>query len=122
MSVALARVEPVETRASSSQFLTFTLADELFAVPIESIREVIEFHGITHIPLAPPVVPGVLNLRGVVIPIVDLSVRFGRAPTPVGRRTCVIVVEMQFEEGVLPIGVIVDSVSEAREAGPEQLE
>ena len=121
---ALAKVSPTEERAAvvTSQYLTFTLASELFAVPIETIREVIEFHGITRIPLAPAAVPGVLNLRGQVIPIVDLSVRFGRAPTAVGRRTCVIVVEMMFEEGMQPIGVIVDSVSEALEATPGQLE
>ena len=121
---ALARISPVAERPpdATSQYLTFTLGTELFAVPIETIREVIEFHGLTRIPLAPAVVPGVLNLRGQVIPIVDLSVRFGRAPTVVGRRTCVIVVEMMFEDAMQPIGVIVDSVSEAREATSVQLE
>jgi purine-binding chemotaxis protein CheW len=115
--------DPGADRArEASQYLTFMLGAELYAVPIASIREVVEFHGLTRIPLAPSVVPGVLNLRGAVVPVVDLSARFGRAPMTIGRRTCVVVVEMQIAEGVYPLGVIVDSVSEALEVEAHQLE
>lgn len=122
---ALARrpVELVESLAgSTSQFLTFTLGSELFAVPIETVREVVEFHGLTRIPLSPPVVPGVLNLRGAVVPVVDLAERFARKAVEVGRRTCVVVIEIADQEGLTSVGVIVDSVSEAIEVEPSQIE
>lgn len=108
--------------ARSLQYLTFFLSGELYAVPIETIREVVEFQGLTRIPLAPPAVPGVLNLRGAVVPVVDLSVRFGRAATEVGRRTCVVIVEAETEEGLQAVGLIVDAVSEALEIAAHQLE
>jgi len=122
-SEALTRIEPhASERADSLQYLTFLLGSDLFAVPIGTIREVIEYHGLTRVPLSPPTVPGVLNLRGAVVPVVDLCVRFGRAPTATGRRTCVVVVEMPGEEGMQLVGVLVDSVSEALEVEPDQLE
>jgi purine-binding chemotaxis protein CheW len=108
--------------ASRSQYLTFMLADELFAIPISLVREVVEFQGMTRIPLTPPALPGVLNLRGSVVPLVDLSVRFGRAPTRVSRRTCVVVVELPAQTELSHVGVIVDSVSEALEVEERQLE
>jgi purine-binding chemotaxis protein CheW len=108
--------------AASAQYLTFVLGSELFALPIARVREVIEVHGLTRMPLSPNVVPGVLNLRGAVIPVVDLSARIGRLPTAVGRRSCIIVVEVEDEGAVAPVGVLVDAVSEAREVAPHQLE
>lgn len=122
MGFALARSpEPSHTFAAS-QYLTFTLGTELYAVPIASIREVVEFHGLTEIPLTSPVVPGVLNLRGSVVPVIDLSARFGRPSSPIGRRTCVIVVETLVNDAREALGVIVDSVSEALEVDESQLE
>jgi purine-binding chemotaxis protein CheW len=106
----------------TSQYLTFMLAEELFAIPISLVREVVEFQGMTRIPLTPAALPGVLNLRGAVVPLVDLSVRFGRAPTRVSRRTCVVVVELSVEAERSHVGVIVDSVSEALEVDENQLE
>jgi purine-binding chemotaxis protein CheW len=106
----------------TSQYLTFKLAEELFAVPISRVREVVEFQGMTRIPLSPPALPGVLNLRGAVVPLVDLSVRFGRPPTRFSRRTCVVVVELPVEAELSHVGVIVDSVSEALEVDERQLE
>jgi purine-binding chemotaxis protein CheW len=100
----------------------FNLRDASYAVPIESIREVVEFESLTRMPLAPPVVPGVLNLRGAVIPVVDLSVRIGGPPSKISRRTCVIIVEVRAEDGLQPLGVIVDAVSEALEVEARQLE
>jgi purine-binding chemotaxis protein CheW len=108
--------------AGGSQYLTFVIGSELFALPIARVREVIEVQGLTRMPLAPSVVPGVLNLRGAVIPVVDLSVRIGRLPTAMGRRSCIIVVEVEDEGTVAPIGVLVDAVSEALEVAAHQLE
>jgi purine-binding chemotaxis protein CheW len=126
MGNALARSTQVlassRSATVSSQYLMFNLRDASYAVPIESIREVVELHGLTRMPLAPAVVPGVLNLRGAVIPVVDLSVRIGGPPSQIGRRTCVIIVEMGVDEELQPLGVIVDAVSEALEVEARQLE
>lgn len=95
------------------QFLTFTLDGELFALGIARIREVVELAALTRIPMAPAAVPGVINLRGAVVPVVDLASRLGRERGRLSRRTCVIVVDATFEGGAHPIGLIVDGVREA---------
>jgi purine-binding chemotaxis protein CheW len=124
MGNALARSAPRTPNDSgpqaAGQYLMFNLGDACYAAPIASIREVVELQGLTRIPLSPAVVPGVLNLRGAVIPVVDLSVRIGGAVTMIGRRTCVIIVEMRADDG--PLGVMVDTVSEALEVEAHQLE
>jgi purine-binding chemotaxis protein CheW len=106
----------------SVQYLTFTLGAELFALPIAPIREIIEFQGLTEIPLTPAFLRGVINLRGAVVPVIDLSVRFGRAATEIGRRTCVVIVEVGLEDGVHPLGMIVDAVNEVLEVEPGRIE
>lgn len=125
MSQSLARRQAggaPRAAASSCQYLTFTVDHELFAAPIALVREVVEFQSITRIPLSPPVVPGVLNLRGAVVPVIDLAVRFGKNATQIGRRTCVVIVEMRVDEAVQPVGVLVDSVSEALEVSADRVE
>jgi purine-binding chemotaxis protein CheW len=126
MANALARSMPEVPNARDAQvagqYLMFNVRNTTYAVPIGSIREVVELQSLTRMPLAPAVVPGVLNLRGSVIPVVDLSVRIGGPPSPIGRRTCVIIVEMGPGEGLQPLGVIVDAVSEALEVEARQLE
>ena len=109
-------------KGGTLQYLTFTLGKELFAVPIAPIREIIEFHGLTEIPLSPPFMRGVINLRGAVVPVIDLSVRFGRPLTVVGRRSCVIIVEIMVDSLLQPIGVLVDAVSAVVDVEPEQIE
>src|SRR5450830_6748 len=80
------------------QFLTFVLADDVFAMPIENIREIIEFVGLTEVPLMPNFLRGVINLRGAVVPGIDLSVRFGRPLSVVGKRTCIVIMEVMQDE------------------------
>ena len=104
------------------RYLTFTLGGETFALAIERIREVIELAGMTRMPMAPKTVPGVINLRGVVIPVIDLAHRFGRGATRAARRTCVIVVELPCDGQLTPFGLIVDAVSEAIEVEPREME
>lgn len=93
------------------QFLTFVLADDVFAMPIENIREIIEFVGLTEVPLMPNFLRGVINLRGAVVPVIDLSVRFGRPLSVVGKRTCIVIMEVMQDEKLLLLGVMVDAVS-----------
>ncbi|EJN34240.1 chemotaxis signal transduction protein [Pseudomonas sp. GM78] len=94
------------------QFLTLTLGDELYALPIEHIREIIEFGGLTKIPMMPAFLRGVINLRGAVLPVVDLSVRFGHERTTIGRRTCIVIVEVVQDDEAQMLGIIVDAVNE----------
>lgn len=108
----------------TGQYLTFTLHGALYAAPIRDVHEVIEYAGITEVPLAPSAVPGVINLRGAVVPVVDLSVRFGGPRAVPGQRTCVVIVDLPGEgdEGRCTLGVIVDGVNEAIHAQGDQIE
>ncbi|WP_115716962.1 chemotaxis protein CheW [Gallaecimonas mangrovi] len=104
------------------QFLTLTLGDELFALPIAHIREIIEFGGLTEIPLMPAFLRGVINLRGAVVPVIDLSSRFGRARTEIARRTCIVIVEFEQDGRQQMLGIIVDAVNEVMDVAANQLE
>ncbi len=106
----------------TQQFLTLTLGEELYALPIEHIREIIEFGGLTEIPLMPAFLRGVINLRGAVVPVVDLSVRFGRERTAIGRRTCIVIVEVEQEDTTQLLGIIVDAVNEVLTVEANQVE
>jgi len=108
---AFARNKPPEVVVESRQFLTFLVGSESFAMPIDHIREIIEFGGLTEIPLMPSFLRGVINLRGAVVPVIDLSVRFGRTPTIFAKRTCIIIMELEQDEQSLLLGVMVDAVS-----------
>ena len=83
------------TVAEDHQYLTFLLSSELFAIPILNIKEIIEFGSLTEVPMMPGFIRGVINLRGSVVPVVDLSVRFGRGKTEVSRRTCIVIIEVE---------------------------
>jgi len=104
------------------QYLAFTLGGETFAMDIRSIREVIQFGGITDVPLTPPFIRGVINLRGSVVPVIDLFVRFGRAATEVAHRTCIVILELTQGEGTAELGVMVDNVSEVLSIGESEIE
>ncbi|MCO4858974.1 chemotaxis protein CheW [Herbaspirillum sp. WGmk3] len=106
----------------SRQFLTFLVGTESFAMPIASIREIIEFGGLTEVPLMPDFLRGVINLRGSVVPVIDLSVRFGRAPTVEAKRTCIIIMELVQDEQLLLLGVMVDAVSAVLSIGVDHIE
>lgn len=106
----------------SRQFLTFLVGTESFAMPIASIREIIEFGGLTEVPLMPDFLRGVINLRGSVVPVIDLSVRIGRAPTMEAKRTCIIIMELLQDEQLLLLGVMVDAVSAVLSIGVDHIE
>ncbi|MBV8035883.1 chemotaxis protein CheW [Roseateles sp.] len=113
------------TRAASglpSQYLTFSLAGETFAIGILSIKEIIQFRGLTEVPMMPRAVRGVINLRGAVVPVVDLALRFGKPASTAGRRSCIVIVEIA-DGGDSPVlGVMVDAVSEVIEIPPDEIE
>jgi purine-binding chemotaxis protein CheW len=104
------------------QYLSFDLSGETFAIGILHIKEIIEYGRLTVVPMMPPFIRGVINLRGSVVPVVDLSVRFGRDRTEVQRRTCIIILEVEAGEARQDIGVMVDAVNEVLEIGDDEIE
>lgn len=107
-----------------TQYLSFNLGKDRFALEIAPIREIIEYPGLTGIPMTPSFMRGVINLRGSVVPVIDLSARFGREPTDVGRRTCVVIVEVNAVAQAAPIsiGILVDGVNAVMDVESEQVE
>lgn len=95
-----------------NQYLTFFIRDEEYAVEILRVKEIIEFEHVTRVPTTPAHVRGVINLRGAVLPVVDLSAKFGNAETELTRTTCIVVVETRLNEELLTIGVVSSAVSE----------
>jgi len=104
------------------QFLTFMLGGEMFAMGILAIKEIIEYSTLTEVPMMPASVRGVINLRGAVVPVVDLSVRFGRTPAAVTKRTCIVIVEISLNDTRQDVGVVVDAVNEVLEIPAEDIE
>lgn len=109
--------------AEQSQYLTFSLRTEMFAIGILSIREIIEYGQLTEVPMAPAFIRGVINLRGAVVPVIDLSVRFGRPSTDNTKRTCIVIIEVSGDnDRQHSMGIVVDSVSEVLEINPADVE
>lgn len=103
------------------QYLAFTLGDTLFAIEILKIREIIELGMLTTVPMMPATLRGVINLRGVVVPVIDLSVRFGRAPTREARRTGIVILEVSAGPVPVVLGVMVDAVNEVMDILPHEI-
>lgn len=108
--------------SETSQFLTFGLAGETYGIGIKGIREIIEHGGLTKVPMMPNSVRGVINLRGNVVPVVDLSIRFGRKATEILHRTCIIIVEIESAHDLQSVGVLVDTVNEVIDLAPADIE
>jgi len=104
------------------QYLAFGLGGEAYAMEISYVKEVIQYGELTEVPLMPTFVRGVINLRGAMVPVIDLSVRFGRVPTEIARRSCIVILEVPQAEGSVVIGVIVENVSEVLELGEGDIE
>ena len=104
------------------QFLTFVLGEETFAIGILRIKEIIEYAGLTTVPMMPDCIKGVINLRGAVVPVLDLATRFGRKPATPTRRTCIVIVEVESDGAHQDIGVIVDAVNEVLEIPASEIE
>lgn len=106
----------------SQQYLTFFLGDEVFAMDIRCVREIIQYGSMTKVPLMPEFVRGVINLRGSVVPVIDLQSRFGRSRASVGKKTCVIIFDATVEDEKVELGLLVDSVSEVIEIALAHIE
>ena len=95
----------------SAQYLTFMLGGEAFGIGIMAVKEIIEFSGLTEVPMMPDAIRGVINLRGAVVPVMDLAARFGRPQSVAGKRTCIVIVELEHDGERQLTGVVVDAVS-----------
>ncbi len=103
-------------------YLTFTLEEELFAVDVAKVREVLDYTNITKIPRTPDYMRGVINLRGSVVPVIDLRLKFGMDKCERTINTCIIVLEIAFESELIVLGALADSVEEVFELEPSQIE
>lgn len=106
----------------TGKYLTFILADETYGISILKVKEIIGMMPITSVPRTPDFVKGVINLRGKVIPVIDLRLKFTMDSIPYSERTCIIVVEVDSESGTVLIGIVVDSVSEVVNIAQEEIE
>ncbi|CAG1066738.1 Chemotaxis protein CheW [uncultured bacterium] len=112
----------MENITETAQYLTFKLDEEVFALDISQVREVLDFTAITKVPRTPEFMRGVINLRGSVVPVVDMRLKFGMTRTEQTLSTCIIIVEINVENDRLILGALADSVQEVIELGPGQIE
>ncbi len=111
-----------QAAGSGGKFLTFTLGSEEYGVPVLKVREIIKVMDITQVPQVPDYVLGVINLRGKVIPVIDLRRKFGFAATEHTERTCIIVVDVDLASMRVMMGVVVDSVQEVLNVSESEIE
>ena len=113
---------PVEGIKRTATYLTFILGEEVFAVDVQKVREVLDFTSITKVPRTPDFMRGVINLRGRVVPVIDMRLKFGMEGTEEAVDTCVIVMEVCLDDETTVIGALADSVKEVFDLDPEQIE
>lgn len=106
----------------TNQYLTFKLDEEVFALDIRKVREVLEYTTVTKVPQTPPFMRGVINLRGGVVPVVDMRLKFGMEKTENTVNTCIIISEILIDEESTILGALADSVQEVIELEPSQIE
>ena len=109
-------------QGAEPQFLSFMLGQDMFAMGILAVREILEYAGVTPVPQMPPCISGVINLRGTAVPVLDLACRLEREPVPVSKRTCIIVVEVDGDAGAFVIGILVDAVNAVLDIPPSEVE
>jgi len=115
-------VQETQNADETQQYLTFELGGEVYAINILHIREIIEYGNLTEVPMVPDFISGVINLRGSVVPVIDLAIRFGKPATEITKRTSIVIIEITSAEQHLEIGVMVDIVNEVLEIDNDQIE
>jgi purine-binding chemotaxis protein CheW len=112
----------VASITKTTQYLTFKLGHEVFAVDVAQVREILDFTTVTKVPQTPDFMRGVINLRGSVVPVVDMRLKFAMSKTEKSVNTCIVVVEVVMDNETLVIGALADSVQEVIELEPGQIE
>jgi len=105
-----------------AKYLTFWLGEEVFAIDIRTVREIIQTRPMTSLPLMPHFVRGVINLRGAVLPVIDLQARFGRPPTEIGPKSCFVIFDSVSADERVELGLLVDAVREVIAIPAAQIE
>lgn len=121
MATALTEIQATPPGKRAGKYLVFRLDGEDYAFPVLRVQEIIRWTVVTRVPRMPDFVRGVINLRGKVVPVIDLHARFGLAPVAVTPRTCIIVLQVQRDTGLLLSGVVVDEATEVAEVAPEEI-
>jgi len=111
-----------EIEIEGDQFLTFCIKDECFGLRLAQTREILEYKQVTHVPLMPEFLVGVINLRGEVVPVIDLGIRLDREPIEIKKRTCVIIIELKVNEENLVLGLLADTVNEVSSYSSDEIE
>ena len=112
----------MDTTMVTTQYLTFKLGEEVFALDVAKVREILEESSITKVPQTPEFMRGVINLRGSVVPVIDMRLKFGMSRTEKTVNTCIIVVEIDMGSENIVLGALADSVQEVIEMEPAQIE
>lgn len=112
----------VEANADNNTYLTFKLGDEVFALGINQVREVLDYTRITKVPQTPDFMTGVINVRGGVVPVVDMRLKFGMGEAEKTVNTCIIIMELEIEGDTIPVGALADSVEEVLNLDQNQIE
>ena len=113
----------IENTLQNGQYLTFMLGGDVYAIGILGIKEIIEYGSLTTVPRMPGFIRGVLNLRGAVVPVIDLAARFDKPTTPITPRTCIVIVELNLgDDESQDVGVMVDAVNEVLEIPATEIE
>lgn len=122
MSAVAKAIATPDAPAEQTQYLTFMLASEVFAIGILTIKEIIEYDELTAVPMMPECIRGVINLRGAVVPVMDLSLRFGKPSSEVTKRTCIVIIETQRDGEREDLGVVVDAVNAVLDIPASEIE
>ena len=118
-----AEIELAEKNAGENkQYLTFLLGEKVYGLEIINIKEIIEYGDVTEVPMTPDFISGVINLRGTVVPVIDLSQRFSGVPTKLAKRTSIVILELKNEDMKIEIGVTVDMVNEVLDINTTDIE
>ena len=116
------RSAAAQTDVRAGKYLTFQLAKEEFGIRVLKVREIMGLQEITAVPQTPPHIKGVINLRGKVVPVIDLRLKFGLEAAEYTQRTCIIVTQVQGESGAILMGIVVDGVSEVLNLTAQEIE
>lgn len=111
-----------KTSHEERQYLTFLMGQDQYSLDIMMVKEIIAYSDVMKVPMLPPYIKGVINLRNKVVPVIDLSMRFGKGETDIGKLTCIIIIELEKGDKRVEIGIVVDSVSEVINLNETEIE
>jgi purine-binding chemotaxis protein CheW len=111
-----------DTEQNVQQYLTFMIGGEEYAISLLKVKEIIEYDTVTHVPKTPEWIRGVINLRGSVVPVIDLAVKFRQAPSVAGKLTCIVITEVQNGDEAAVMGIMADAVRQVIDLKPQDVE